>query len=100
MTDEIPPAREQELSAQIADLKKSAKTYFEMIRMADNQKQWLNIDQDRSLNKLLFTVAAHMEMSHLLKIRFLQIDSHAERINFLLKNLNEKNEEFKVTRDV
>jgi hypothetical protein len=41
-----------------------------------------------------------MELTNPLKVRFLQIDSHADRIQFLLKHLNLKNDELKITRDV
>jgi ATP-dependent Lon protease len=58
------------------------------------------VENEKSLNKLIFSVASSMEVNNTEKLKILQTDTHEDRIKLLNHILSMKNDELKVTRDV
>jgi DNA-binding transcriptional MerR regulator len=58
LTDELSPQREQELHSLVVQLKRATATYFEMIRLNESARQVVQLDLEKSLNKLIYNIAA------------------------------------------
>ena len=59
-----------------------------------------SIENEKSINKVIYDISATLDINTNMKLKLLQVDTHVERIKFILKFLNEKNDELKDTRGV
>ncbi|EGR31786.1 hypothetical protein IMG5_102250 [Ichthyophthirius multifiliis] len=101
ISDEILSKLEQKLkSYEIPELKKQAKKYLENIsNKIDTQKQ-MQIENEQSINKLVYTIASLLEISTETKLQILQADDINERIKLILNIMQEKNGEFSITGEL
>ena len=59
-----------------------------------------SIENEKSINKVIYDISATLDINTNMKLKLLQVDNHVEKIKFILKFLNEKNDELKDTRGV
>ncbi|KAL4477366.1 hypothetical protein ABPG72_002360 [Tetrahymena utriculariae] len=103
ISDEIPPEIEKAVKADntISNFRNLAKTYVEIVckpEAVPPKKQL--IENEQSINKLVFSVANYLDVQPEVKQAILQVNEIKERIKEICKILQSKNDELKLANEL